>query len=290
MSEAGKVPIRESAGAALRFVRDHWQIVAVVGAITAAAQTFFLLALGALSLPFTLLAVAASYGYFLALALGRSDGRRSFGPIAQNGARIVGAMSIVGFLLAVIGVVAFFVATSVLMAPYAQELQAVQEDDAAVRAIAERAMVEQPGVTQGVLIVALLVWFWLTSRLYLAAPATLDRQRVTVFESWVWTRGNALGIMASRFVVLAPAAALLVALQLLAARAVGFSPFDLLGMANAATANPLGFVLFFTVSQFLQVGFFGALEAGLSAYLYRGLKPADVGVNAPRSTDSGALG
>lgn len=289
MSDAGKVPVRESAGAALRFVREHWRIAALVGGCAAAAQTFFLLALGPLSLPFTFMAVAAAYGFFLATALERSDGR-TFGAIAQNGARIVASMSIVGFLLAVIAVVAFFVATSVLMAPYAQELQAVQQDEAAVQAIAERAMAEQPGVMQGVLIVALVIWFWLTSRLYLAAPATVDRQRVTVFESWVWTRGNAFGIMAARFLVLAPAAALLIALQLLAARAAGFSPFDLQGMATAAASNPLGFVLFLTVSQFFQVGFFGALEAGLSAYLYRGLKPADAGLNAPRSTDSGAVG
>lgn len=289
MSEAGKVPVRESAGAALRFVRDHWRTAALVGAVTAAVQTFFLLALGPLWLPFTLLAVGAAYGFFLAVALERPDGR-AFGAIARNGARIVAAMAIVGFLMAVIGVVAFFVATSVLMAPYAQELQAANENEAAVRAIAERAMLEQPGVTQGVLIVVLAIWFWLTSRLYLAAPATVDRQRVTVFESWVWTRGNALGVMAARFLVLAPATALLVALQLLAARAIGFSPFDLQGMATAAAANPLGFVVFFMVSQFLQVGFFGALEAGLSAYLYRGLKPADSGSTPPPSTDSGALG
>lgn len=289
MSDAGRVPVRESAGAALRFVREHWRIAALVGAATAAAQTFFLLVLGALSAPFTLLAAAAAYGYLLSVAFGRTD-RRSFGPIAQNGARIAGAMAIVVFLLAVIGVVAFFVATSVLMAPYAQELQAVEQDDAAVRAIVERAMAEQPGVMQGVLVVALLIWFWLTSRLYLAAPATLDRQRITVFESWIWTRGNALGVMAARFLVLAPAAALLVALQLLVARAVGFSPFDLQGMAAAAAANPLGLVMFFLISQFLQVGFFGALEAGLSAYLYRGLKPADASSGRSPSTDSGALG
>jgi hypothetical protein len=289
MKDAGKVPIRESAGAALRFLGDHWRTAALVGAVAAAAQTFFLLTLGAFSLPFTLLAAAGAYGYFLAMALDRPNGG-NFAAIAQNGARIVAAMSIVGFLLAVIGVVAFFVATSVLMAPYAQELQAAGENEAAVAAIAERAMLEQPGVTQGVLIAVFAVWFWLTSRLYLAAPATLDRQRITVFESWVWTRGNAFGVMAARFLVLAPAAALLIALQLLAARAVGFSPFDLQGMANAAAANPLGFVVFFAVSQFLQVGFFGALEAGLSAYLHRGLKPADAGVNPRPSTDSGAVG
>jgi len=289
MSEAGRVPVRESVGAALRFLGDNWRVAALVGACVALAQTFFLLVLGPLSFPFTLLVVAAAYGYLLAVALGRTDAR-TFGAITQNGTRIIGAMAIVGFLLAVVGVVAFFVATSVLMAPYAQELQGAQENEAAVQAIAERAMAEQPGVMQGVLIVAMLIWFWLTSRLYLAAPATVDRQRITVFESWVWTRGNAFGVMAARFIVLAPAAALIVALQLLIARVLGFSPLDLQGMASAAAANPVGFVLFSAVSQFVQIGFLSAIEAGLSAYLYRGLKPADASLNPPPSTDSGALG
>ena len=289
MSEAGKVPVRESVGAALRFLGDNWRYAALVGAAAAAAQTFFLLLLGALSAPFTVLVTAGSYGLFLVIALGRTDGR-TFGAFTRNAARIVAAMAIVGFLLAVIGVVAFFVATSVLMAPYAQELQAAGENEAAIQAIAERAMLERPGVTQGVLVVALAIWFWLSSRLYLAAPATVDRQRITVFESWVWTRGNLFGVMATRFVVLAPAAALIVALQLLVARAFGFSPFDLQGMATAAQANPAGFVVFFAVSQFIQIGFFSAIEAGLSAYLYRGLRPADAGVNPPPSTDSGAVG
>jgi hypothetical protein len=117
---------------------------------------------------------------------------------------------------------------------------------------------------------ALLV-FAITTRFYLAAPATIDRKRVTVFDSWRLTRGNFLRIAGARLLLLGPAFILASALQALLATVLGAPTGDPISMLNYAQANRLGFAVFYTISIFLQIVIYSVLEAALSAKIYRRL-------------------
>jgi hypothetical protein len=160
---------------------------------------------------------------------------------------------------------------SILIGPHSAEVKAAGEDQEALRAIMNRAVEDDPGVITWTMIGGVVLGFALTTRFYLAAPATIDRQRITLFESWRMTRGNFLRIVGARLLLLGPAFILVSALQALIAGALGVSAGDPVAMLSYAGANPAGFALFYSASIFLQITIFSALEAGLSANLYRSL-------------------
>jgi hypothetical protein len=118
-----------------------------------------------------------------------------------------------------------------------------------------------------------LVWLLLTSRLYLAAPASIDAGRILTFETWNWTKGAVLRITWARFMLLVPAYVLMFALTTLLGRLFGFNVLDGASMQAALSTNPIGIIVFEFVSSFIVLGLYVPLEAGLSAYLYKGLKP-----------------
>ena len=120
-----------------------------------------------------------------------------------------------------------------------------------------------------------ILWFALTSRLYLAAPASAEQGRILTFETWSWTKGQTLRITAARLMLLAPAYVLVSALSLLIGRAVGIDILNPMTAAEVAQANSLLYLGFVFVSGLINLALYTALEAGLSIYLYRGLKPAD---------------
>jgi hypothetical protein len=117
---------------------------------------------------------------------------------------------------------------------------------------------------------AILV-FALTTRFYVVAPATVDRRRITVFESWRMTRGNFLRIAGARLLLLAPAFILAWALQTLIARLLGAPSGDPIQVLQYSQSNAVGFAVFYTVSLFVQLAVVSALDAGLSASIYRRL-------------------
>jgi hypothetical protein len=59
-------------------------------------------------------------------------------------------------------------------------------------------------------------------------------------------------------------------------RLVGINTLDPASISAAVAANPIGVLGFDLVRSFIILALYAPLEAGLSAYLYRGLKPADV--------------
>jgi len=273
----GKVPIFESAGQGVRFLIENWRFALMVGVIGAGAQILLVLLLGATPLAFPVVTIvsAAIYAALLGAAL--------YGPanvpprVARDAARLWLAMAVVGFFLIVISVVILFFGMGVLIGPYAEEVKAAGEDSARLMEIFQRAATERQGVALGLGALCVGVWYALTSRFYLAGPATIDEGRVRVFETWRWTQGNMLRIIAARIVLLVPACALWFAAHGLIAWALGLgvaSPLDTAGAAALAQANPLGFMVLTLVSQVAQIVLLITLEAGLCAYLYRGLKPA----------------
>ena len=113
----------------------------------------------------------------------------------------------------------------------------------------------------------LLVWFYLTTRLYLAAPASVDRGRILSFETWSWTKGATLKIMGARAMLIGPAFVLTFALTYLLSRAAGIALFD----ASGGSPQPGPALAFAIITAFLGYLVSDALSANLSSALYRDL-------------------
>jgi hypothetical protein len=150
-------------------------------------------------------------------------------------------MAIIGLFLFLVLLVGMFPGVMLLamgpLAPYANELQAAGEDQAAAMAIMTRFMQENPLPILIFVIVYLGIWLLLTSRLYLAAPATVDRDRILSFDTWRWTKGNALRIAFARLMLLGPAYVLVMTLAFIVGQALGV---DVLApAASAANARAL---------------------------------------------------
>lgn len=282
------VPIRESVGAALRYVRENARFIITIGGIFALAST--VISALALSVPqagiLTMVAngiiQAFCYGALVAGALyGVGEVRARW---SRDSWRVWSSMVVVGFFMAIV-VMVFTIPVSIVLAAgplsrYAGELQAAGSDQARVMDIMLRFVEENPLAI--VLVVAFYgaVWLLLTSRLYLAAPASIDAGRILTFETWNWTKGAMVRISLARIMLLIPAYMLMFALTLLLGRSFGFNLLDSASLEAAVRANPVGVMIFEFISSFLAMALYAALEAGLSAYLYRGLKPAD----APAAT------
>lgn len=290
---AGAVPVRETVGEALRYVRENLRFVAIIALIFAVVST--LLSAVTLAMPqvsiLTMVAngmvQAFSFGALLAGALYGADAVR--GRWSRDGWRVWAAMVVVAFFMFIIMFVVFMVVGIVLfsgpLASYIGDLQTAGSDEARVMSILTRIGEEQPLPLLAATLFCAGIWLLLTSRLYLAAPASVDAGRILTFETWKWTKGAMLGISAARFMLLIPAYVLMFALTMLLGRVFGFSVLDAASMRAALSANPIGIIIFEFVSSFIVLFLYAALEAGLSAYLYRGLKPAD----APAASSPAAI-
>jgi hypothetical protein len=280
---AHNVPIRESVGSALRYVREHISFIAAASAAAAIGMTL----IGALNLAAPQFGIATSLAstFVQAFVYAAFVGGALFGSAAvrqrwlADGNRVWAAMAIIGFLLLIVMFAASMVASLVLaagpLASYLPALTTAGGNQAEVLAVMTRFAEENP---MAVLLLTLFlggIWMLLTSRFYLAAPATVDQQRILTFETWSWTRGSMLRILGARLLVLIPANIFVGAIGLLVGRLVGMNTLDPGTMTAAASSNAPGYLIYIFVTAFLSIGLYSALEAGLSSYLYRGLKPAE---------------
>lgn len=273
----GKVPVLESAARAVRFLREHWRFGLGIAAIGAAAQTaaFALFGLTAPWLVTAALVGAFVHATFLNVAFNGPVGAAA--RVGADGFRVFAAMSMVGFFVAIILFMVLYVAMSVLTGPYQQEILAAQQDEARLREILNQAIAAQPNVLGWALAIAGVLTLLVTSRLYLAAPATVDERRIKVFDSWRWTKGNLLRIAAARLVLLIPAVILVGVIQTIVAASFA-APTD--PAALAASAQSVSVVAFYFVAGLAQLLILGMLEAGLASYLYRGLRPPPAPLSA----------
>lgn len=268
MSEPVILSIRDTVGAALRFVRENVRFVVTVAAVAALGQ--------AVLLPFgpnlawmagVLIAVLIAHTVLTTAALGAKPTEG----IQANAGRVGLAMLLVGLVLAIIFIMLMFTAMSFIIAPYQAEVQAAGENQAAVQAIVERALQEQQHIMSYAMFAGAVIAFLVTTRFYLVVPATIERKRISVFDSWRMTRGNFLRIIGARLLLLGPAFIFASALQALLATVVGAPTSDPVQMLQYAQANLLGFAIFYTLSIFLQIVIYSVLEAALSAKIYRKL-------------------
>jgi len=287
----GAVPIRESVGAALRFSRENLRFIVIVAALGAVATTLIsaigiaapalvpLVSLG------TALVQTFVYAAFTGCALFGAPAVRNRWP--ADGGRVWAAMVVIAFLMFIVLVVVTIPVMIMLMvgplASYVPELTRAGRDEAAVMAVMTRFVEEKPGAILAVMLFYAAIWFVLTSRLYLAAPATVDQRRILTFETWAWTKGATLRIIAARLMLLLPANILVGALGYLIGRLVGVNTLS--PGAAAIAANPLGLIVYTLVASFITYALYLALEAGLSTSLYQGLKPAAARTATRGSTD-----
>ncbi|HRP10679.1 MAG TPA: hypothetical protein PLK37_06575 [Terricaulis sp.] len=275
---ASEVPVRESVGAALRFVRGNARFIGVAAAIGAgfsvavAGLQMAAPALGPITSVLSGLVQAGVYAGLVSAALALGTGG-----LVANAARLWAAMVIIGFLLCIVMFVLSIPVAIALIAgplgPYAGDLQGAGGDEARVLEIMTRFAAEQPVAVVVTALFFTLVWMLLTSRLYLAAPATVDFKRILTFETWAWTKGSTLRITAARLMLLAPAYVLVSALAYLIGAPLGIDVFNPASIMAVAQSNPIGYLAFVAAQGFIGFGLYSALEAGLSSYLYGGLKP-----------------
>jgi hypothetical protein len=282
------VPVRESVGAALRYVRENFGFIAIVAGIFAVASTF-VTAL-ALAVPQAGILTMVGNGVIQAFCYAALVGGALYGVgavrgrWAQDGWRVWSSMVVVGFFM---GIVVFVISIPVTIAlvagplgRYAEDLTNAGSDQQAVLEIMTRFVQENPGAVIVTMMFYLVICLLLTSRLYLAAPASVDAGRILTFETWKWTKGAVLRITWARFMLLIPAYVLMFAISLLLGRLFGFSPLDGASMQAAVASNPIGVMIYEFITSFIVLVLYASLEAGLSSYLYRGLKPADAQTQA----------
>ena len=275
MAEGGKVSMRDAIGAALRFARENIGFVAAVAGAGAIAHVVMLGALAAV--PMLLLPCLAATWALLYAALTRAalNGPGAVrGTLLRDAGRLAGSGAIVWFFFAIVALVTAYGAMTLVIAPYAEEARAMKDNEEALTQLMQRAIAEQPDLLFWAMVVGFAALLLLTSRLFLTAPASVDRGRVVVFESWAWTRGNLLRIVGARVILLGPALIFAGALQSLVGMGMGLGVADPIALAQSAQANPAAFMVFYGAAQFIQIAAYFALEAGLSAALYRQLSPA----------------
>lgn len=254
---------QDSVGTALRTVRENWRAIALIslaGAILSSALQLAGASAPQLLMPLSLVSTgvnSAIYAAFVVIAL--RGGRPPLTP--AEAARLWAAMLIIGFFMLIVAVVTLIPGSMFLVAgPYAKYVPALQsagQDNAAVLAVFQRIWQENPWPMIGCMVFYGLIFFYLSTRLYLAAPATVDRGRILTFETWVWTKKAVGKIVTARILLIAPAWVLANAIVYLLGRAVAEgSPFLL---------------AVFAAGVFIGNILYGALGAALSTALYRDL-------------------
>lgn len=289
MAEQGKVPIQESVGAALAFLRQNLSLIgagAGIGAASLALIAVASLQAPMLALPLALVSTLVSAFVYAAFTRAALSGAGAVSAnLLADGGRVWASMAVVGFFLFIVFVVlaipGFIILGAVIGGQYMSELEAAQGDEAASLELMGRIASENPGLLLGFALFYAFVWLALTSRLFVAAPASVDQQRILSFETWKWTKGEMLRILGARLLLLGPAYILVSALSYVLGVIMGVNVMDPASLASFAQANVAVYAGFTFAAGFIQIGLYRALEAGLSAYLYRGLKPNEA---APSSS------
>lgn len=287
MAAEGKVPVLDSVGGAFRAVRPNWTFILVAGAVSAVALTALSavqVAAPLLSLPASVIALLITAYLYAALTGAMLDGAsNALKDIGAHGGRMFASMAIVGFFMGIVFIAVSIAGMIVIFfsaAEYFPELEAAGQDQAAMMEVMGRIVMGKPVTIGGVILVSCAIWMLLTSRLFLAAPATYAEKRILSFETWKWTKGNMLRITAARLVLLGPAYVLVFAISMLAWSAVGINIFNPVELQTFMTEQLVLFLLIQFGTSLVQVPLYTALEAALSAYLYKGLGPREQQVQA----------
>ncbi len=275
--------VADSVGGALRFARHEWRTVLIAAGCGALFSVVFAISEGAaptLNPLVGILAMAVQAFIYAALtSAALRPGLQRFD--VSDGVRLWAAMIIVGFFLFLIFLVLMvFGAMALLGGPMAHLLPQLEQasanpdvaaGQAAASALFARFYADNPAPIVAFLAFYAIIWLLVTSRIYLAAPATVDQKRILTLETWKWTSGATLRVAGARLMLLAPAYVLVWTLTYLVGRLLGIDPIN---VEDAQVRTP-NYVVFAAIFSFLTTATYLALEAGLSSALYRALKPSD---------------
>jgi hypothetical protein len=257
-----RASLRTLAPAAVMF-----SAVAALSAITSPATSP---GLGGAALLLTMASIAFGLGYtafVYRLAL-RNDASGFFGlKVGKDESNLLGATVVVGFFFAIVfvlGVVIFSVAMVPAAAQANVDLSGITPGDEAAVVQAFGEIFRGPGgpylMALGVALGAIVIWLGL--RLFLVNVATVAEGRIMAFSTWSWTKGDALRILAAALIVILP-----IALPI----GIGVGIIGAAVGTNAAGAAVLTFLQARAQNLFLVPAL-----SGMSAFLYRGLRPPDV--------------
>ncbi len=199
------------------------------------------------------------------LKLGPDEGRLLMASLAFWA--MLGLISIIGgFILAV------FFAFS--MMAVVDDPEALQDNPEAVMDALAGAMASPVGwitILATLAFVVLLLWLW--ARLITFPAATVDRDKVMIFETWSWTDGNGWRTLAAALLTLAPLYVVsFVATQVIAA-GFGVSMMSLMVDPAAATGtSAITMAVISTLSSLTAIPYYLA-SAALSVFLYKGFNP-----------------
>lgn len=281
----GKVPIIESVQAAWRGALKAAPTIApaaLVGALVLTAINYLSMRAGLAGNLLGQMGLSALSGIGVALffapailaALGE-DARLGPSTLAR-GMKLYGAMVVIGFFLmivVVVGALPGLIMVGLVFAPYQAELAAAQNDPAAAMVLFQKVFAERGAPLLLIGLIYALIWLALTSRLYLTAPASVAENRVASFETWRWTQGNLLRISGARLLALTPPLLVAALVQAIVTSLFGLNTADPAAVLASVQANPAPFLAASFISTTVSFLVYGACEAALSAYLYRGLKP-----------------
>ncbi|MES1202138.1 MAG: hypothetical protein ABUS57_11905 [Pseudomonadota bacterium] len=205
--------------------------------------------------------------------------------VTKNGARILGAFAIIAFFLFIVAFVGMLsgMLTLIYSNPAQQgALRAAGEDQDRVLAVFQAIAQQNIGLVVFLGLIGAAVWLVITSRLYLAVPATHDLKRIQTFETWRWTNGNLIRIIATRVLLLVPLYALIFAISIGASIVLGLSAPGLPATTTEGLVrgSPAQFAVLRVFQMFLMFSIYYALEARLSVLIYKQLKPATVRASA----------
>ena len=282
---AGKVPIFESVKAGFAAARGNLVPLLPAALIGALVVTVFNVLSARAGLSGNLLGqfffqilTGAGIALFFTAALRASAGAGAGINAGTIGLaiKVFAALAIVGFFLAIVflvGAIPGFIVLGSVFAPYQSQLESVQGDVAGSMALMETVFRENGAAILLVVIVYSAIWLALTSRLYLCAPASVEENRIATFETWRWTQGNLLRISAARLLLLSPVLIVVAIIQAAATAAFGVDSGDPQAMTALVREQPALHGAISFLAAFASLILYGACEAGLSQFLYRGLKP-----------------
>jgi hypothetical protein len=286
---AGKVPILECVRSAWAFLVEHWRRFLPAAAVTAAiAQIGVVLAvltasqgsapqsaLQAFLGDLIVILPAALAGLVFAAAILRKAVRDEY--IGRTGVtfgadevRLLGAavamMCLFLPLIALVAIVMFVVVFSRIAASD-EALRALLADPEALNAAITAALGDSGAVAFSLFILIVCALFIvLAARLYMINAATIGERRIVLLQTWSWSRGNVLRIIAAMILTVLP-------VMMLDNLVVSIFAALTASTDGSGASLPLLLIVGFSVSFVTALTSIPIIMLG--AILYKGLRPRD---------------
>ena len=211
------------------------------------------------------LAVRNEYAGFMGVSIGADEGRLALANLMYS--------SLMFLVFLICGFLAFLTATVFLWSNLADPT-VVETDPEAVEQALTAALQTPVGKLVAVVCAGFVVapLLWLYARLITFPAATIGMKKITIFQTWTWTKGHTLAVVAAIIVTVGPFFALTEVGRWLVTQALGLKWMLLWSDADiiALTKMQAGVI---GISIGLLSIPMSIVSAGLSAFMYSGFKP-----------------